>query len=194
MDYETLQTVDRDIGLFVAIVRELLSQGIVEEVCTEQITVGQVRCLCFITAHERVTIGDISRGMGISYPAATKAVSRLAEKGLVARKRDPEDRRNTFVQATARGEELTGRVKPEKLKRLGGLLDKMPPKDLKHLRRGIESFLLAAVTDEDLFRQICLHCGKEHVENCILSSLKCYRKQGQNKDKTVTPGSKTEKK
>ncbi|MBU7007174.1 MarR family winged helix-turn-helix transcriptional regulator [Phosphitispora fastidiosa] len=178
MDFETLQTVDRDIGLFVAIVRELLSQGIVEEVCNEQLTVGQVRCLCLIMAHEVVTVGDVSRGLGISYPAATKAISRLSEKGLVIRKHDPEDRRNIFVEITPLGQEVTSKVKPEKLKRLGSLLNKMPPKDLKNLRRGIESFLLAAVTDDELFPQICLHCGKEHVENCILSSVKCRKIEG----------------
>ncbi len=175
MDNETLQTVDRDIGLFMAIVREILSQGLVEEVSRERITVGQVRCLCFILAHEKITVGDISRGLGISYPAATKTVSRLAEKRLVTRKHDPADRRNIFVEITPAGRELAARVKPEKLRRLGLLLEKMGPDSLSQLRKGIEAFLAAAVTDEELFRQICLHCGREHVENCILSSLKCHK-------------------
>lgn len=175
MNNNLLQTVDRDIGLFVAIVREILSQGLVEEVCQEQITVGQVRCLCFIWAHEVVTIGDISRGLGVSYPAATKTVSRLAEKGMVIRKHDQTDRRTISVEITPTGKELTTRVKPEKLKRLGSLLEKMSAKDLGNLRKGIEAFLSAAVTDRELSEQICLHCGREHVENCVLSSFKCQR-------------------
>lgn len=175
MDHATLQTIDRDIGLFVAIVREILSQGLVEEVCEDKMTVGQVRCLCFIWAHDGVTIGDISRGLGISYPAATKIVSRLAEKGLVARRPDSADRRTILVEITPLGAEMTGRVKPEKLKRLGGLLDKLHPDDLQNLLRGIEAFLTVAVTDMELFRQICLHCGREHVEHCVLSSLKCRK-------------------
>jgi len=175
LDNETLQTIDRDIGLFMAIVREILSQGLVEEVASERITVGQVRCLCFIMAHEKTTVGDISRGLGISYPAATKTVSRLVEKELVTRKHDPADRRNIFVEITSSGRELASRIKPEKLRRLGLLLEKMEPENLSQLHRGIEAFLAVAVTDEELFRQICLHCGREHVENCILSSLKCHK-------------------
>ncbi len=175
MDNETLQTVDRDIGLFVAITREILSQGLVQELCEEQITVGQVRCLCFIWAHEKVTIGDISRGLGISYPATTKTVSRLVEKCLVARKHGPADKRNIFVEITPQGRELTSRIKPEKLRRLGSLLERLAPEDLGSLRRGIEAFLSAAVTDGELFDQVCLHCGKEHVENCVLISLKCRK-------------------
>lgn len=177
MDSETVKNVDRDIGLFMAVVRDILSQGLLEEVCNEQITLGQVRCLCFIWAHEAVTIGDISRGLGISYPAATKVVSRLVEKGLAARKHDTLDRRNIFVEITPLGSALTRRVKPEKLKRLGTLLDRMASEDLNHLRQGIEAFLAAAVADKELFRQICLHCGREHVENCILSSLECRKKK-----------------
>lgn len=175
MDLEFLQSVDRDINLFVAIIRELLSQGLVEEVCDDQITVGQIRCLCFIWSHEKVTVGDIARGMGVSYPAATKLLSRLVEKGLVVRKHDPDDRRNIFAEITPLGIELTVRVKPEKLRRLGSLLEKLNPEDLVGLRRGIASFLAAAVTDKELFDQICLHCGKEHAEDCVLSSIKCRR-------------------
>jgi len=175
VDHITLQTVDRDIGLFVAIIREILSQGLVEEVCKDQMTVGQVRCLCFIWAHDRVTVGGISRGLGISYPAATNIVSRLAAKGLVTRKHDPADRRTIFVEITPLGVELTTRVKPEKLKRLGTLLERLSPEDQHHLLKGIEAFLSVTVTDEELFDQICLHCGREHVESCILSSLKCRR-------------------
>lgn len=175
MNYELLQSMDRDISLFVAIIRELLSQGLVEEVCDDQITVGQIRCLCFIWAHEKVTVGDIARGMGVSYPAATKLLSRLVEKGLVARKRDPNDRRNTFVEITPQGKALTTKVKPEKLRRLGSLLERLQPGEIDSLRKGISAFLLAAVRDEELSQHICLHCGREHAEDCILSSSKCHK-------------------
>ncbi|HWI54904.1 MAG TPA: MarR family transcriptional regulator [Desulfobacteria bacterium] len=175
MDNNFVQSVDRDIGLFVAIIRELLSQGLVEEVCDDQITVGQIRCLCFIWAHEKVTVGDVSRGMGISYPAATKLISRLVEKGLVARKHDPRDRRSIYIEITPVGRELTTRVKPEKIRRLSLLLEKLAPEDVESLRRGIAAFLTVAVTDDELFQQICLHCGKEHAEDCVLSNIKCRK-------------------
>lgn len=172
MDLNRLQTIDRDIGLFMAIVREILSQRLVEEICEDQITVGQVRCLCFILAHDRITVGDISRGLGISYPAATKAVSRLVEKGLVARQGDAADRRSIFVEITTAGLELTGRVKPEKLKRLGSILEKLSAEEMGFLHQGIQAFLSAAADDAELCGQICLHCGKEHVQDCILNNLK----------------------
>lgn len=175
MDQETLQTVDRDIGLFVAIVREMFFQGLVDELCEERITVGQVRCMCFIWSHEGVTIGDVARGLGISYPAATKTVSRLVEKGFVKRIHNQTDRRNIFVEITPLGIELTAKIKPEKLRRLRSLLDRLAPEDLGHLRKGLEAFLSVSVTDEELFAQICLHCGREHVENCILLSSKCRK-------------------
>ncbi|HWI55397.1 MAG TPA: MarR family transcriptional regulator [Desulfobacteria bacterium] len=175
MDNNFVQSVDRDIGLFVAIIRELLSQGLVEEVCDDQITVGQIRCLCFIWAHEKATMGDVARGMGISFPAATKLISRLVEKGLVARNHDPRDRRSIYIEITPLGRELTTRVKPEKIRRLGSLLDKIAPEDVESLRRGIEAFLTVAVTDDELFQQICLHCGKEHAEDCVLANIKCRK-------------------
>lgn len=176
MDKDTLQTIDKDIGLFVAVIGELLSQDLLDEICDEQITVGQARCLCFIMAHENVTVGDISRGLGISYPAATKNISRLVEKGLVSRRANQTDRRNIFVEVTDQGKELTAKIKPEKLRRLGALLDKVAPDGLRSLRKGIEAFLSAAVADGEFVEHICLHCGREHVEHCILSTAKCPKK------------------
>jgi len=176
MDQETLQTIDRDIGLFIAVIGELLAQDLLDEICDEQITVGQAKCLCFILAQETVTIGDISRGLGISYPAATKNITRLAEKGLVSRTANHTDRRNVFVEITAKGKELTAKIKPEKLRRLGSLLDKVDANDLRDLCKGIEALLSAALTDRKLVQNICLHCGREHVEHCIISSIKCSKR------------------
>jgi DNA-binding MarR family transcriptional regulator len=127
-------------------------------------------------AHENVTVGDVSRGLGISYPAATKNISRLVEKGLVSRRANHTDRRNVFVEITTQGKELTAKIKPEKLRRLGVLLDKVTLDDLRDLRKGIEAFLAAALTDREIVENICLHCGREHVEHCILSSIKCPRR------------------
>ncbi|MDT3700144.1 MAG: MarR family winged helix-turn-helix transcriptional regulator [Thermincola sp.] len=176
MDQETLQAIDRDIGLFIAVIGELLTQDLLDEVCHEQITVGQARCLCFILAHEKVTVGDLSRGLGISYPAATKNISRLVEKGLAARRADKADRRNVFVEITAKGQELTGKIKPEKLKRLSSLLRKVDPERIRDLQKGIEAFLTATLAESELAENICLHCGREHVEHCILANIKCLKR------------------
>lgn len=176
MDQERLQTIDREIGLFVAVIGEFLSQELLDEICDEQITVGQAKCLCFIFANETVTVGDISRGLGISYPAATKNISRLAEKGLVSRRANQTDRRNIFVEITAQGKELTAKIKPEKLRRLGSLLDKVAQDDLEDLCKGIKALLTVALADRELVENLCLHCGREHVEHCILSSIKCPKR------------------
>lgn len=51
----------------------------------------------------RMRMTDISRALAISKPAATQAVNRMVEQGLVARVNDARDRRVVYVQATEAG-------------------------------------------------------------------------------------------
>ena len=86
----------------------------------------------------RIRMTDISRRLMISKPAATQAINRLVENGLVERIRDEVDRRVVYIQATVNGKELfesalnerltivqqaIDRVGMEKAQQLGALLD-----------------------------------------------------------------------
>ncbi len=47
--------------------------------------------------------GDLARGLGVSAPTLTDAVTTLAAKGLAERRPDPQDRRAALVALTPRG-------------------------------------------------------------------------------------------
>jgi len=163
---------ERNMEIFMAIMKAITIQCIPCPEKQVQVTLVQLQCLQFIHAHHKVLIGDIAKSRGISYPAATKAISRLEEKGLVAREHDPADRRNIFVRLTDCGRFLATQILPEKLRRMKALLDEMPGDKREALREGLAAFLKVALTDLVLLDQVCLHCGKDHDETCVLYEIK----------------------
>src|SRR5580692_2937468 len=63
----------------------------------------------------------LAAGEGVTQPAMTQLVARLAGQGLVARSADPDDGRVVHVQLTAAGRELISRRRAARADKLSGL-------------------------------------------------------------------------
>ncbi len=89
---------------------------------------------------EPITMGDLSRILGVPFSTATRTVDWLVENGYVQRLADPEDRRVVRVELTGAGKELYRAMNglllasaeqflhdfsPEERKELGRLLGKL---------------------------------------------------------------------
>jgi DNA-binding MarR family transcriptional regulator len=57
-----------------------------------------------------MSVKDVAEELGISVPAASRAIDPLVKRRLVARQEDPLDRRVKRVHLTARGESAVGRL------------------------------------------------------------------------------------
>ncbi len=91
----------------------------------EEITAAQLRTLAQLASVQSLTVGSIASGLKISYPAASKAVDRLVERGLAARHRDAGDARSIRVNLTERGRELVSRVAAERREKLRRALERL---------------------------------------------------------------------
>ena len=65
------------------------------------------------TSERPQRITDLAAGEGVTQPAITSLVNRLAERGWVSRRPDPEDGRVVLVATTAYGESVLGQVRAE---------------------------------------------------------------------------------
>jgi DNA-binding MarR family transcriptional regulator len=68
-----------------------------------EITPAQARALGVLTRHGDVRLGTLSEHLHIAPRSATEVVDALEERGLVARRPDPADRRATLVALTPEG-------------------------------------------------------------------------------------------
>jgi DNA-binding MarR family transcriptional regulator len=80
----------------------------------DEVTTAQLRALNLLAAVPEddpgLPVGALASGLRISYPAATKAVDRLAERGLADRHRDPNDARQIRVRLTQKGFDVVSHV------------------------------------------------------------------------------------
>ena len=67
------------------------------------ITHRQRELLAYLLQRKQGSVGEIAAILGVSSPAATKAVARLERKGLVTRKENEVDRRCVCVSLTNAG-------------------------------------------------------------------------------------------
>ncbi len=70
------------------------------------VTQRQIEVLTLLAHREHWSVGEIAVELGVSSAAATKAITRLERKGLVARSIDLMDRRCVQVRVTRAAREV----------------------------------------------------------------------------------------
>jgi DNA-binding MarR family transcriptional regulator len=83
-----------------------------EEVRPLGATLQMWRVLAALRDKDGRRMGDLSTTTSIEVSTLTRLVDNMEKKGLVARRRDPEDSRAVILQITAAGKQLTRRIVP----------------------------------------------------------------------------------
>ncbi len=154
---------------------------VVEVVLTEQALSGapchslsrsQWEGLVFVERHPFCSIRDLAEGLGVSHPAAVKMVERLVRKGLLDRRESAQDRRVVELSLSQLGEQCVETVRAQRGQVLERVLSEMAAEETEQLLQGLQAFLRAALSDRHTAEMVCLHCGREHVEECLVYQAK----------------------
>jgi len=94
---------------------------------------------------------ELAERLAVSWPSLIRVLDHLEEKGLVARKRDPKDRRSTIVGVTAEGREVMARIQ--------GILDPLRARTLQGLSD--DDLLYAKGLLDRLFDQLVQEAGPD---------------------------------
>lgn len=112
------------------------------------LTMGQFRALLHIRARQPLAVGQLGDLLAMPLGTASALVGRLARLGLVGRRENPADRRQTLVELAPAGEAMLERVETESIRRGQALFARLSP-------RGREAWLVVleeaarAMADED---------------------------------------------
>ncbi len=169
MPENSKQDAERITGLFARVMMRQMTLRSLAELDSEGLSLPQLQCLRYLAQHGQCRLGQISEGLSISSPAATKLIERLVKKGLVRNSQCARDRRSSEIDLTEQGRKLIEGYRFRRLGRLEAALSRMQPADRDAFLRGLESFVLAALEDEAGIRSACLRCGREHDPECILN-------------------------
>lgn len=90
-----------------------------------ELTSAQADSLQFFLAHENATVTDLKDEFGITHQTARGIVTRMAEKRCVTLKKSEQDGRCQIVTPTEYGVELGEKMKQNRMRTGGKLLDGM---------------------------------------------------------------------
>jgi DNA-binding MarR family transcriptional regulator len=124
--------------------------------------------ILFVQRHEYCSIRNLAEGLGVSHPAAVKMVERLVRKGLLDRRESVQDRRVVELSVSGLGQACVETVRNHRAQGLESFLAQMSVDETESLLVGLQSFLRAALHDPETAEAVCLHCGREHVEECLI--------------------------
>lgn len=110
--------------------------------------VPQVRALLRLATVEALPMGELARGLGVSYPAASQVGDQLVELGLAVRARPPYDRRVVLLRLTEDARAMVQEVMTRRRRQVEEVLAQLAPAERRGFARGVR--LLAAVLVRDL--------------------------------------------
>jgi DNA-binding MarR family transcriptional regulator len=108
------------------------------------LTITQLRSLFLIATKGRTNFRKLAEALGVTPSNVTGIADRLEEQGLVRRTQNPEDRRETTLQATNKGEALVSNLKEAGMKQMTQILSLLSVEELSSLIRGLSAFIEAA--------------------------------------------------
>ena len=116
-----------------------------------QVSPGHIQVLIALTRGPR-SVGKLAQELGVSPPAATQLVDRLAEHGMVHRLHDPADRRVVLVDYVEGMHEVARTIVEKRRRPLQAAMSKMTDDEarafVKGLRLVAESFGTVAVKED----------------------------------------------
>lgn len=155
--------------IFVNVIETILTQRALEGAPCDDLSLSQWGGMLFIQRHENCAIRELAEGLKVSHPAAVKLVERLVRKGLIDRHESATDRRVVELSLSTCGRRCVDHVRDQRAQSLERIVSQMKPEDAEALLIGIQGFVQASLVDQATVEAVCLHCGVEHVKECLLS-------------------------
>jgi DNA-binding MarR family transcriptional regulator len=112
------------------------------EVAEQDLTFSQLKTLLLLAEHaQTLSVKDVAERLGISLPAASRAVDSLARRGLAERAEDQVDRRVKRVRTTPQGDRLVERLVAARIRSFERLLEEFTVIERRKLGDALDEIL-----------------------------------------------------
>jgi DNA-binding MarR family transcriptional regulator len=161
----------RNSHIFSSLVREIMEEKYLREITPNTINLSQFHLLKAITLNDERPAGELAGFLGVTPPAATKALDKLEGLGLVVRKSSPRDRRVRLLSPSEKGRELVRAYEALKANRLAPVLDEFEKEELDLLTQLLERFSLRLLEQEASDDGLCLRCAAYCEDHCPVGEV-----------------------
>ena len=97
------------------------------------LTQQQVELLCAVIVPGRIRMSELGKELQMEKSGLSNLVDRAEQRGLVARTRDVQDRRATWVELTSEGSRLAMQTYSDVTARMARLVERVPREEQKRL-------------------------------------------------------------
>jgi DNA-binding MarR family transcriptional regulator len=174
MEQEKIELIRQVMGashVFCSAVTEMLDRTLAEA-SDEMLGMSQVKLLLLIARPgHRFKVTDVAEFLGVTNAAASRAIERLVQRGLVNRSISREDRRAVDLTLTPQSRALLERFTEVRNAELADLLSDYPDEKLRtaiQLLDELSVSLLNIGAEED---RRCLRCGVHFRTECVLRDV-----------------------
>ncbi|MDH3402461.1 MAG: MarR family transcriptional regulator [Acidobacteriota bacterium] len=156
--------------IFASAVKESLEVDLLRET-GGSLTPPQFHLLRLIALNGRHQIGEVADFLGVTPPAATKAIDKLEGLGLVRREPSTKDRRATLLAVTKPALALVARYEELERTRLGAVLAAFSAEEISQFSGLLERFALRLVAQSEDDGGLCLRCSAYFDDRCPVHDL-----------------------
>lgn len=168
---ELIQQVMGASHVFCSTVNELLERTL-EESSDEQLAMSQIKLLLLIAhPHHTFKVTDVAQFLGVTNAAASRAIDRLVQRGLVERTVSKEDRRAVDLALTPASRELLDRFTDARNQELLRLLGDYPEDQLRQAIALLDELSVRLLDVEKAAEERCLRCGVHFRTGCVVQDV-----------------------
>lgn len=168
---ERIQQVMGASHLFCTTVNELLERTL-DEASDEQLVLSQVKLLLLIARPgQRFKVTDVADFLGVTNAAASRAIDRLVQRGLIDRSVSAEDRRAVDLSLTPASRELLDRFTEIRNRELLRVLGDFPAEKLDAAAQLLDELSVRLAGLETEGEDRCLRCGIHFRNGCVMRDV-----------------------
>jgi DNA-binding MarR family transcriptional regulator len=157
--------------VFCSSVNELLERTLSES-SNEQLAMSQVKLMLLIARPgQRFKVTDVADFLGVTNAAASRAIDRLVQRGLVDRTVSREDRRAVDLALTPVAEELLDRFNQARNRELLRLLGDHSESKLQRAAELLDELSVLLLDPETHPDERCLRCGIHFRAGCVVRDV-----------------------
>ncbi|HWQ54292.1 MAG TPA: MarR family winged helix-turn-helix transcriptional regulator [Bryobacteraceae bacterium] len=167
----------------------LMEERLLTETTAKTLTLSQLKILKLLASSGQGTIGDLAAFLGVSNPAASKAVEKLVRRRLVRRTEDALDRRSSAVTLSEAARRMMADYESARRRRLTRLFRDISAAELRRTAGLLERLSARIVTQGAHPEEVCLQCGIHLGQRCLVreaANIKCSYEQRRSKSKGRT--------
>lgn len=168
-------------SIFATAVDEMMSDRL-NEVAADRITFAQLKVLTLVAHTEGIGVSEVATFLGVSAAAASKAVGRLVEGGLLERSVVAGDRRAHHLAPTPEGRRLLDDYEASAEEALVGVFGERSPVEMRRLATALDRLSLLVAQRTNGGEEACFRCGIYFRDRCLLrgapGSRTCYQHLG----------------